>query len=123
MLHTRINHFVAAPAALDECLTYIEREIRRELESRSGSLGIWVLADRERGVVIFGSVWATGAQMSGSEDAEVPLRGELAKRAAGPLRRWGDEADTIAKRADVWSPRQLQAGFAYLVRKAARDCP
>ena len=46
-------------------------------------------------------------------------RTQLAAMAAGPLRRWGDEADTRAKRADVWSPSQLQAGFAYLLRQAA----
>lgn len=38
--------------------------------------------------------------------------------AAGPLRRWGPEADTVAKRAVVWSASQLQAGFDYLVRAA-----
>jgi hypothetical protein len=40
--------------------------------------------------------------------------------AAGPLRRWGDAADTVAKRADVWSDRQLRAGWEYLLRLAAR---
>lgn len=85
MLHTRLNRIAADTAALDECLAYIEREIRPELESRPGSLGISVLADRERGVVIFGSVWGTGAEMSGSENAEAPLRAELARRAGGPV--------------------------------------
>jgi hypothetical protein len=75
----------ADPATLDECLAYIEREIRPELESRPGSLGISVLEDRERGVVIFGSVWGTGAEMSGSENTEAPLRGELARRSGGPV--------------------------------------
>lgn len=32
-----------------------------------------------------GSVWATSLQMSGSEDTEAPLRGELARRAGGPV--------------------------------------
>lgn len=85
MLHTRLDRIAARAAALDECLAYIEREIRPELESRIGSLGISVLEDRERAVAIFGSVWGTGAEMSGSEDAEAPLRGELAKRAGGPV--------------------------------------
>ena len=38
----------------------------------------------------------------------------------GPLRRWGGERDTVAKRADVWSERQLQAGWEYLLRRAAQ---
>jgi hypothetical protein len=40
--------------------------------------------------------------------------------AAGPLLRWGDEEDTVAKRADVWSDRQLRAGWEYLLRRSAR---
>jgi hypothetical protein len=36
--------------------------------------------------------------------------------AAGPLRRWGSEEDTVAKRADVWSAKQLRAGYEYLLR-------
>jgi ribulose-5-phosphate 4-epimerase/fuculose-1-phosphate aldolase len=46
-------------------------------------------------------------------------RTQLTAMAAGPLRRWGSEEDTVAKRADVWSDRQLQAGWEYLVRRAA----
>jgi len=47
-------------------------------------------------------------------------RTQLAAMAAGPLRRWGDEEDTVAKRADVWSGRQLRAGWEYLLRRSAR---
>ena len=46
-------------------------------------------------------------------------RTQLAAMAAGPLRRWGDEQDTVAKRAEVWSDRQLQAGWEYLLRLAS----
>jgi L-fuculose-phosphate aldolase len=45
-------------------------------------------------------------------------RTQLTAMAAGPLREWGKEQDTVAKRADVWSPRQLQAGYEYLLRQA-----
>jgi L-fuculose-phosphate aldolase len=43
-------------------------------------------------------------------------RTQLAAMAAGPLRRWGGEEDTVAKRAEVWAPSQLYAGWEYLVR-------
>jgi len=43
-------------------------------------------------------------------------RTQLAAMAAGPLRRWGGEEDTVAKRAEVWAPGQLYAGWEYLVR-------
>jgi ribulose-5-phosphate 4-epimerase/fuculose-1-phosphate aldolase len=46
-------------------------------------------------------------------------RTQLTAMAAGPLRRWGDEADTVAKRADVWSAGQLRAGWEYLLRRVA----
>lgn len=85
MLHTRLTRIAADTAALAGCVTYIEREIRPVLEERRGSLGISVLEDRERGVAIFGSVWATSPEMSGSEDTEAPLRGELVRRAGGPV--------------------------------------
>ena len=45
-------------------------------------------------------------------------RTQLTAMAAGPLRVWGSPEDTIAKRADVWAPKQLQAGYEYLLRQA-----
>lgn len=47
-------------------------------------------------------------------------RTQLTAMAAGPLARWGSEEDTVAKRAEVWSPAQLHAGWEYLVRTAAQ---
>jgi len=47
-------------------------------------------------------------------------RTQLTAMAAGPLRRWGGEQDTVAKSADVWSGRQLQAGWEYLLRRTVR---
>jgi hypothetical protein len=85
VLHTRVNRIDADAAALDGCVSYIEREIRPALEVRPGSLGISLMADPDRGVTIFGSIWATSHEMSGSEDTEAPLRGELARRAGGPV--------------------------------------
>jgi ribulose-5-phosphate 4-epimerase/fuculose-1-phosphate aldolase len=48
-------------------------------------------------------------------------RTQLAAMAAGPVRRWGGEQDTVAKRAEVWAPSQLRAGWDYLVRQAGAD--
>jgi ribulose-5-phosphate 4-epimerase/fuculose-1-phosphate aldolase len=45
-------------------------------------------------------------------------RTQLTAMAAGPLRVWGAEDDTVAKRADVWSPKQLRAGYEYWLRQA-----
>jgi hypothetical protein len=43
---------------------------------------------------------------------------QLDAMAAAPLRRWGPEEDTVAKRAVVWPDSQLLAGFEYLARAA-----
>jgi ribulose-5-phosphate 4-epimerase/fuculose-1-phosphate aldolase len=43
---------------------------------------------------------------------------QLMAMAAGPVTRWGSEADTVAKRSVVWSDSQLTAGWDYLVRLA-----
>jgi ribulose-5-phosphate 4-epimerase/fuculose-1-phosphate aldolase len=45
-------------------------------------------------------------------------RTQLGAMAAGPVRAWGAEDDTVAKRADVWAPGQLRAGYEYLLRQA-----
>ncbi|HTR91212.1 MAG TPA: class II aldolase/adducin family protein [Trebonia sp.] len=44
-------------------------------------------------------------------------RTQLDAIAAGPVRVWGQEAGTVAKRADVWAPGQLRAGYEYLLRQ------
>ena len=45
-------------------------------------------------------------------------RTQLTAMAAGSLKRWGPEEDTVAKRAVVWSDSQMLAGWEYLVRAA-----
>jgi hypothetical protein len=85
VLHIRLNRIAADALALDGCVAYIESEIRPALENREGTLGISVLADRERGAAIFGSVWASSLVMSASEETEAPFRAELAKRAGAPV--------------------------------------
>lgn len=44
-------------------------------------------------------------------------RTQLTAMAAGPLRRWGPEDDTVAKRAVVWADSQMLAGWEYWVRR------
>jgi ribulose-5-phosphate 4-epimerase/fuculose-1-phosphate aldolase len=67
---------------------------------------------------------ATGEDLPAAVMSAVLLdracRTQLTAMAAGPLTRWGSEEDTVAKRAEVWSDRQLQAGWQYLVRSAGR---
>jgi hypothetical protein len=85
MLHIRLSRIAAEPPSLDECVAYIEREVRPALAGLRGSLGISVLANRGEGAAIFGSVWASSPVMSASEETEGPLRTELAKRAGRPV--------------------------------------
>jgi len=84
-MHIRLSSTAAEPPALDECVSYIEREVRPALEGLRGSLGVSVLANQEEGAAIFGSAWASSHLMSASEETEGPLRAELAKRSGGPV--------------------------------------
>jgi hypothetical protein len=43
--------------ALDDCVARIESGARQAVESRPGSLGISVLADRAEGVALLGPAW------------------------------------------------------------------
>jgi hypothetical protein len=85
VLHTRLTRLAGSAPSLDACTSYIEHEIGTELEQHPGHLGILVLEDRERGEALFGSIWATSGEMHGSENAEAPLRRELATRSGGPV--------------------------------------
>lgn len=46
-------------------------------------------------------------------------RVQLAAMAAGSIGRHGSEADTVAKRDEVWSDGQMLAGWDYLVRRSS----
>jgi len=46
-------------------------------------------------------------------------RVQLTAMAAGTVARFGDEQDTVAKRAEVWAEGQILAGWNYLVRRSA----
>jgi L-fuculose-phosphate aldolase len=45
---------------------------------------------------------------------------QLTAMASGPIRRWGAEADTLAKINDAWSDTQINAAWNYLLRRASR---
>ena len=48
---------------------------------------------------------------------ERACRTQLAALAAGGPKIWSDEQETARKRAEVWNTAQLDAGYAYLVRR------
>lgn len=52
---------------------------------------------------------------------ERACRTELDALAAGGSQTWSDEEETRAKRAQVWTPDQLTAGYLYLVRTSRGD--
>ena len=51
---------------------------------------------------------------------ERACRTQLMAMAAGDPKAWSDSAEAEFKRAQVWNPAQVQAGFQYLARKAER---
>jgi L-ribulose-5-phosphate 4-epimerase len=52
---------------------------------------------------------------------ERACRTQLMALAAGDPKTWSDADEAEFKREQVWNPRQVQAGYQYLLRKAERD--
>ena len=50
---------------------------------------------------------------------ERACRTQLLAAAAGPVRTWSDPGEARGKAAECWSPTQIEAGWRYLVRRAA----
>lgn len=83
MLHLRLNLITADPPVLDQCLRYIETEVRPAAERQPGSLGLTLLT--RPGVAILESFWASEHALVASEQAAASIRGELARLATGPV--------------------------------------
>jgi len=81
VLYLRLSLIAAGPPALDECIEYIEGELRPALESQSGSLGLSLLVSPGLDVAVLESFWASAHALQASEQAAASLRAELARRA------------------------------------------
>ena len=85
MLHLRLNLIAAGPPVLDECVRYIEGELRPALESQPGSLGLSLLVSPVLGVAVLESFWASAQALRAGRQAAASLRAELARRARGSV--------------------------------------
>jgi L-ribulose-5-phosphate 4-epimerase len=70
------------------------------------------------GLVVVGDSLASAVMHAALLDRA--CRVQLDAMAAGGPKRWSDEHEVAHKRDHLWTPRQLQAGYDYLVRVAAR---
>jgi hypothetical protein len=73
------------PLALRGCINYIENQVRPEIESQPGSLGLSLLASPEYGVAVCESLWASRSELGASEQVAAPLRAEMARQARGSV--------------------------------------
>jgi L-fuculose-phosphate aldolase len=73
----------------------------------------------QHGVVTVGPDAATAVMRAVLLDRA--CRTQLTALAAGTLQCWSDSAELQLKRAEVWPPSQLQAGYAWLCRQALRS--
>ena len=86
MLYAHLDLITTAdPRALRECISYIENQVRPEVESQPGSLGLSLLASPEHGVAVYESLWASRNELGASEQVAAPLRGEMARQARGSV--------------------------------------
>ncbi len=80
MLHLRLNLIAASPPVLDDCVKYIEGELRPAVESQPGSLGLSLLISLGLGIAVLESFWASAHALRASEQAAASLRAELTRR-------------------------------------------
>jgi quinol monooxygenase YgiN len=85
MLHVRFNFMTADPARLAESIKFVESEVRPQVESQPGNLGVAIYTDPEAGLAIIESFWASSDAMAASERTVMPNRREAVKRAAGTV--------------------------------------
>ena len=67
MLHVRLNLITADPRLLSDSLKFIENEVRPEVESQPGSLGLILQANPELGIAVLQLFWASGDALRASE--------------------------------------------------------
>ena len=85
MEHVRFNLITADPARLGESITFIESEVRPQVDSQPGSLGTSLYTDPAHGLAILESFWASDNAMAASEHTVSPQRREAVRRAAGTV--------------------------------------
>ena len=85
MLHVRLNLITADPRLLSDSLKFIENEVRPEVESQPGSLGLILQANPELGIAVLESFWASGDALRASERVVAPDRAAAVRRAAGTV--------------------------------------
>ena len=92
----------------------VTREMGREVAA--------ALGDRRALLLVNHGIVAVGADLPDAVCAAVLLEKaahqQLLVEGLGGARRWSDDEEALAKRATVWSERQLQALWDYLVRRS-----
>ncbi len=85
MQHVRVTVIRQDPLAHDECVKYLETEVRQAVESERGSLGMSLLASRESGTAVLETFWISRRALEASEQSAVSLRTELGREARGAV--------------------------------------
>jgi hypothetical protein len=83
--HVRLYGITAGPPALDECIGFIELQVRLMVESMQGSVGMTLLVSRPSGTAVLESFWATHETLLASREPTAPIRDEMARRAGEPV--------------------------------------
>jgi hypothetical protein len=86
MLQARFQLITADPLRLGDVLKSIETEVRPDTENRPGSLGMSLYANREVGVAVFESFWATHEMLQLNENKGLPDFGDALRHAGGTVR-------------------------------------
>ena len=85
MLQARFHLITADPLRLAEVLKFTETEVRPDVESRPGSLGMSLYANPETGVAVLESLWATEEMLQQNENRGWPDFRDALRSATGTI--------------------------------------
>ena len=102
MLHARHNLITADPSQLSDSVKFIESEVRPNVESQPGNLGLALQLNPELGVAILESFWVSGDALRVSERVVAPSRAAAVRRATGTV--------TVERGASTAEGAQAAAG-------------
>ena len=85
MLQARLNLITADPLRLGDMVKFVAADLRRVAESMPDNLGVLLAANREAGVAVLESFWASRVALVQSTDVLAPARQAAVRQAGGTV--------------------------------------
>lgn len=82
-MYSRMTTIKGDADRIDALIDYVEQTVRPLIDDLPGSLGLAMFLNRDTGLVVVTTLWATAADRSASDVALAPIRGEASKILVG----------------------------------------